>query len=106
MILYNVTVKVEKEIAEEWLRWMREAHIPAVMATGSFTEYKLCRIIHEEEDGLTFAVQYFSPDMATFHQYYLKDSPRLQKEHKDRFGDRYVTIRTLMEVVEGKVVDG
>ena len=106
MILYNVTVKVEKEIAEEWLRWMQETHVPAVMATGRFTEYKLCRILHEEEDGLTFAVQYFSPDMATFHQFYLEDSPRLQKAHKDRFGERYVTIRTLMEVLEEKRVNG
>ncbi len=100
MILYNVTFKVEKAIAEEWLHWMKEEHIPAVMATGKILEYKLCRILHEEEDGFTFALQYFSADMPTFHRFYLEDSPRLQKAHKERFGDRYVAIRTLMEVLE------
>jgi len=30
MILYNVTVSIDPEIAEEWLTWMREVHIPDV----------------------------------------------------------------------------
>lgn len=99
MILYNVTVKVDTEIQEEWLEWMQQKHIPAVMATGKFVEYKLCRILHEEPDGVTYAIQYFSPDMKTFHQYYAQDAPRLQKAHQDRFGNRFVAIRTLMEVL-------
>ncbi len=98
MIIYNVTVKVDLELQEEWRRWMREEHIPAVLATGRFTGYKLCRILHQEEDGATYAVQYFCPDMATMQQYAAREAPRLQAEHRERFQDRYVAIRTLMEV--------
>lgn len=105
MILYNVTVKVDSAIHEEWLEWMRRHHIPATMATGKFREFKLCRLLHEEPDGVTYAVQYFSPDMKTFHQYYANDAPRLQQTHKERFGDRFVAIRTLMEVIESKEFD-
>ena len=99
MILYNVTVKVELDSHDEWLRWMLHVHIPDVMATGKFTEYKLCRSLHQEPDGVTYAIQYFAPDMATFKRYQEEDAKRLQAEHTERFGDRYVAFRTLMEVL-------
>jgi len=100
MILYNVTVKVDKDIQADWLQWMRSEHIPAVMATGKFTEYRICRMLHEEEDGKTYAVQYFCPDMETFYQYQQEHAARLQQEHKKRYEGRYVSFRTLMEVIE------
>jgi len=31
MYLYNVTVGVDKEIEEEWLRWMKQQYIPSIM---------------------------------------------------------------------------
>ena len=100
MIIYNVTVKVDLDIREAWRSWMREEHIPAVLATGRFTGYQLCRLLHEEEDGATYAIQYFCPDMATLQHYAALEAPRLQAQHRQRFPDRYVAIRTLMEVEE------
>ncbi len=41
MYIYNVTVTLEKEIQSEWLRWMKEIHIPDVMRTGFFIENKI-----------------------------------------------------------------
>jgi len=36
MIIYNVTVSVDNEVHEMWLAWMRNTHLPEVMATGYF----------------------------------------------------------------------
>ncbi len=99
MILYNVTVKVDQEIHDDWLKWMREIHIPDVMNTGLFLEHKLCRILHEEPDGVTYAIQYFCKDMKTLHQYQVQHATKLQAEHTERYKDKYVAIRTLMEVI-------
>lgn len=99
MILYNVTVKIDKEVHDDWLKWMQEIHIPDVMNTGLFVEYKLCRILHEEPDGVNYAIQYFCKDMKTLHQYQIHHATRLQTEHKERYKDQYVAIRTLMEVL-------
>jgi len=38
MILYNVTVKIMKPLEAEWLKWMKEVHIPDVINTGLFGE--------------------------------------------------------------------
>ena len=37
MLVYNVTVKVNTDIHEEWLEWMKKTHIPEVLATGYFS---------------------------------------------------------------------
>jgi len=100
MILYNVTVKVEKEIERDWLDWMQQVHIPDVMQTGLFSEYRLNRILHEEPDGATFAIQYLCANLEAFQQYQREHAQRLQKEHAQRYENRYVAFRTLMEVIQ------
>ena len=42
-VVYEVTAVVEHELAEEWERYMRERHIPDVLATGWFTRASLVR---------------------------------------------------------------
>lgn len=101
MILYNVTIKIEQTIAAEWLEWMKTVHIPDVMATKLFTEYKICKILHDDEDGgETYAIQYFCPSMEDFYLYQKQYAKALQAEHMEKYKDRYVAFRTLMEVVE------
>lgn len=99
MLLYNVTIKIDADVHEEWLEWMRKEHIPRVIKTGKFTSHRVCRLLHEEEDGHTYAIQYFSKDLETFQRYQKEDALRLQKEHADRFPNKYVAFRTLMEVL-------
>jgi hypothetical protein len=58
-ILYNVTIKIETTIQEEWLEWMKNVHIPDVLATECFESYRLTRILgDDDEHGVGFAIQY------------------------------------------------
>ena len=99
MIIYNVTVSIDKTVHDEWFRWMKEKHIPDVMNTGCFVEHRMCRVMNEEDAGLTYAMQYMCPDMETLQVYYKDHAPALQKEYNDRFRDKYAAFRTLLEVV-------
>ena len=100
MILYNVTVKIETAIHQDWLQWMKNVHIPEVMQTGIFTENRICRILGEDEkEGVTYAVQYLCPDLTAFQRYQQEFAARLQADHRERYHDRYVAFRTLMEVI-------
>jgi hypothetical protein len=98
-ILYNVTVKVTKEASGEWLEWMKQKHIPDVLATGLFTEHKICRILQDEQDGDTYAIQYLCKSMDDFKTYQENHAKSLQAEHAARYKEKYVAFRTLMEVV-------
>jgi hypothetical protein len=99
-ILYNVTVKIDKEIHKEWLDWMLSKHIPDVMKTECFETFKVTKILGDDDEyGVSFAIQYIAPNMDTFQDYQLKHAPVLQQEHSDRYMNRYAAFRTMMEIV-------
>lgn len=99
MIIYNVTLNVDEDAADAWLHWMKTVHIPDVMATGLFLDNRICRVLAEEDGGLTYAVQYTCADMATYERYKSEHAPRLQAETQKHFGGRFAAFRTLLEVV-------
>lgn len=100
MILYNVTVKINQTLEAEWIKWMKDVHIPDVLATGLFVEHKICKILHTEEDGgVTYAFQYYCKNMEDFQTYQAKHAKALQADHTNRYKNQYVAFRTLMEVI-------
>jgi hypothetical protein len=99
MIIYNVTVNIDNDVQEEWLRWMKDVHIPEVMATGYFLENRICRILVNEESGTSYSIQYTCANMEDLLEYQAKEAPRLQKEHSERYKDKFVAFRTVLEVV-------
>ncbi|MCY7329163.1 MAG: DUF4286 family protein [Saprospiraceae bacterium] len=101
MLLYNVTFTIDLEIQDDWVRWMRETHIPDIMATGSFLSYRMCRLLsHEHDDAEIYAIQYLVKDMAHLMRFQQEFAPELQARHKARYEGRYVVFRTAMELVD------
>lgn len=106
MIIYNVTVVIDEDIAEEWLDWMQNKHIPNVMATGKFIDGKLSRILAEEEGGKSYSIQYLCPDMKTYEAYQKEDATTLQKEHSVRYAGKFVAFRTILNVLHHSTNNG
>jgi hypothetical protein len=99
MIIYNVTVSIDDEVHDEWLSWMKDTHIPDVMNTGLFVEYKMCRVISHQEEGNSYSIQYTCEDMKTLHQYQSLHAQRLQAEHSAKYGGKFAAFRTLLEII-------
>ena len=53
MVLYNVTVSVSEESVNDWVKYMMEEHIPDVLATGHFRDFRLCHVQGEAQGGVT-----------------------------------------------------
>ena len=103
-IVYNVTVKISNLVKDEWLSWMTGIHIPDVMKTGKFLEWRIQRILGDEDpDATTFAIQYIAPNMDEFLDYNQHHAKALQQEHTNRYEGKYVAFRTLMEIVEESI---
>jgi hypothetical protein len=100
MVVYNVTVNVEKEVESDWVQWMRDIHIPDVLATGLFLNGRFCRLLFEEETGVTYTIQYALKDMEALKLYQQMYAPALQKAHHERYQGKYVAFRSLMEIVD------
>ncbi|WP_258105383.1 DUF4286 family protein [Marinoscillum sp. MHG1-6] len=99
MIIYNVTANVEEDIAEEWLMWMREVHIPKTLETGCFHDHKVLRLMNERSDvpGITYAVQYFARDIRELTRFASQHEPGLQQDVFQKYGERVVFFKTLLE---------
>lgn len=99
MIIYNVTVRVDADIADEWLEWMQRVHIPDVMATGRFRHYKIMRLLSPapEGDSITYAIQYFCDRLEDLQAYWDTEAQALQAQHKQKFEDKALAFRTVLE---------
>ncbi len=99
MIIYNVTVKVEKDAAEEWVYWMKHEHIPELMRTGLFVDSRLCRLLEQEEDETkTYVAQYFLDSMEHYNSYISEHAPKMREKGLQRFGSKFIAFRTVMAV--------
>lgn len=100
MIIYNVTVNINHEVHEEWVAWMRDVHIPDVMATGFFLENRFAKVLVDDQGGITYSIQYLCKNMADLEDYQSEHAARLQADHTDRYEGKFVAFRTLLETVD------
>jgi hypothetical protein len=100
MILYNVTVSIDETIHLDWLKWMREVHIPDVMSTGLFVESRISRIHTQENDGLSYAITYLTNSFDDLENYQQNHAPRLQQDHSTRYAGKFAAFRTYLELIE------
>jgi len=100
MLLYNVTIGIDRDIEGEWLEWMQQKHIPDVLKTGMFHSYKLYRILDEENgETISYSIQYFAKTIDDVLNYLENHAPALVEEHRLRYKNKHVAFRTLLEEV-------
>lgn len=100
-IIYNVTVKLEWQIAPAWLQWLKEVHIPDIISTGCFTHAQVLRLLETDDaDGPTFAVQYHAPDRTAYDRYISQFADSMRKLTSDKWGDRLVAFRSVLGIVD------
>lgn len=98
MLLYNITVGIDKDIEQEWLVWMKEYHLPKVMQVGAFTDYKMYKVLsHDDENSVSYSIQYFSDAIEKIVSYLNNDGKILMEEHRAKFKDKHVVFNTLLE---------
>lgn len=101
MFIYNVTVKVDWSIHDAWVKWMLNEHFTEMINTGCFTQSKLFRLLETDEtEGPTYSAQYFAENKADYNRYVSIYAERIRKKYSDKWGDRFVAFRSLMQVVQ------
>lgn len=101
MIIYNVTISVDESVEQEWLTWMREIHIPEVLATGLFLGCRFSKLIsHKEEGHQSYVAQYACNSKADLENYKQNFAADLQRKSMVKFADKMLAFRTELEVVQ------
>ncbi len=79
---------------------MKAKHIPDVLRTGMFVDYKIYKVLHDNNDGtISYSVQYFATSLDLVVQYLEVFAPAMAEEHRLKFINKHVAFRTLLEEV-------
>ena len=100
MLLYNVTIKIDADIENEWLYWMQHHHIPEVMSTGMFVDSHIGRLLDQpEEEDATYVIQYRCESREKLDDYFKNFANDLREKHHQRYKNKFVAFRTVMEII-------
>lgn len=100
MILYNITTKISHSIEAAWLQWQREEHIPEIMQTVLFTEYRILRLLeHDDLEGKTYVIQFTASGIENYHRYINEFAETFRQKAFKKWGNQFISFRSLLEVI-------
>ena len=100
MIVYNITLKINPSILEKWIQWQKGEHIPEIMATGLFTDYKFYKLLEQDEsEGPTYVVQFFADSYEKYNKYIAEFATGLRTKSLEKWGNGFVAFRSILQVV-------
>ncbi len=83
------------------MSWMLNEHIPEVMNTACFTEYRVLKLLDiDDDEGPSYSVQYSANAIEDYSRYLTVYADDLRKKSVDKWGDNFIAFRTVMKVVQ------
>ena len=101
MIIYRVTVEVNNDIEIDWLKWMKKIHIPDVIKTGYFFDWKIEKqILPDNSPGeTTYIINYYANTISDYQKYSEREAARLQEEHSKRYSGKFQASRIILKTL-------
>jgi hypothetical protein len=94
VIVYEVTAKVEAAHREKYEGYMRDRHIPDLLATGFF----LSASFERSEPG-RYRMRYVCESQGTLEVYLEKEAPRLRNDVTEHFPEGIELSREVWDVL-------
>jgi hypothetical protein len=100
MFIYNITIKVDWQIHDEWLQWLRNNYIPSIMQTNCFEKYQATRL-HEtdETEGPTYAIQFYATSKLQCNRYSRLYAASVMQNAFEKWKDQMLSFSSLMEII-------
>ena len=101
MIIFSETISLDRGIENDWLDWMQNVQIPKMLETNLFESHKILKLLDPIVDDrmVTYSMQYCCLSMAIYRKFEREHSQKLQKAHSERYGNLFVSFKTLLEQV-------
>jgi hypothetical protein len=94
-VRYEVTLELRPERVEEIVRYMRETHIPEILATGCFRRIRL-----ERAGESRYRTCYEADTRADLERYLAQHAEHFRADFRERIGDGGVPTRETWEEVQ------
>lgn len=102
MIIYSITTALDPTVEHQWVEFMKESQIPAIMATEKFTDFRFVRVIPTEQIDASYNLQLRCKDIETLNNYKaFHEGEMLNNEAKKFQGKLAFFQSTLEHLIDG-----
>lgn len=99
-LVYNITLKIAEEYAEEWFLFMKEEVLPVVTDGHIIVSSQVNKLlIKEEEEDITYAIQFTFSTVDIYEDKGLQSLATFLRLLDSRYQGKYVYFTTKMEVI-------
>lgn len=99
MYLFNITIIVEDAIAENFLQWLNEVQLPAIMETSNFVSNRLLQVVDSPNEGATYSLQLIAETIDDYQKFKDMHEQALIGAMYSKFTNQLVTFSTLMKFI-------
>lgn len=101
-ILYNLTLKLEKSIKDDFIVLIKESIFDSIIQQGIVKDVQLNRIVTEEQEEDAFSIHFSFPDSTIYENKRLEVFGLFLRLMDEKFRAKYVYFGTTMEVLDFK----
>jgi uncharacterized protein DUF4286 len=95
MIAYEVTVDVQEELVDRFMAYMRQRHIPDILATGCFAHAELTRASETR-----FRQRFLAKSLGDLEGYLERHAPALRADYAVEFPSGTLVSREIWEEIQ------
>lgn len=101
MIVYNTTYHVDDEVLQDFIDYIKNVHVKAVVSTNLLThpQFSLVHAQHEE-NGTSYALQFHVENLEILEDWFIKHGQDLQANLNNKFGSKVCGFMTLLEQID------
>lgn len=101
MFTINITTKVDHDILTDWLLWQKKTHIPALMDTGCFQQYRFHQLLgQDDKDGKVFVLQLLTTSKESYTIFSEKFEKELKNDSFSKWGEKCFEFRSLLQNID------
>ena len=98
-LIYNLTIKIGKNISDQWLDEMENRILPDCSNESYVLSTQISRILIDDPEDYSFAIQFVFPSREIFNKVGKETFKKLVLMIDKNFQGKYVYFITMMEVM-------
>jgi len=101
MLIFNTTFLVSDHVSGQWIKWIREEHIPFMLASKTFSKPQLAKVYtQEDQEGTSYSLQFHVADLHTLENWHIEYAKTFEKQFAEKFGTKVVFFATILEIIQ------
>ena len=100
MLVYDLNIKIDKDIHEEWVEWMQQVYIPKAIESNHFEYCRVFKHQRNEKGGKTYSFHFYVKSFEDMEAFLDNEEIPLLEEHQNKFRGRYFLTKSYLDFLD------